>query len=130
MEVKRIELLKEYIQSNIAPILTDDKYISLLPNRVEIDTNNLEKELEVSLDENGKEHAPTWFEDVERLKLLVVRNIDLLSKEKQRKLIEILKYKKISTLHINPKGIIILTYQNLDFNKFDEEIISLTIQAI
>ena len=130
MDLHRLTLLKEYIIGKIAPILTDDKYFKYLPKNGLIDSRDFELALTLSENENREEPIPTWMQDANSSNLLVIRNIDLLNKEVQKKIVELLKYRKISTLELNPKVIIILTCKNLSYSTIDDEIISLTIQTI
>ena len=130
MDLNRIDLLKEYINGNYAPILTEDKYVSILPEHGNIDVNNIENEVNVTIDGNGNQVIPKWIEEVNKTKILLIRNIDFVSKEKQRYLVEVLKSKKISNIELDKNVIIILTCQNMDLTKIDEEVISLSIQTI
>lgn len=130
MNLNRIALLREYINGNYAPILTEDVYESILPEYGQIDINNIENDLNILIDNSGNEKIPEWINKANETKLLVIRHIDLLAKEKQKLLIELLKSKKVGNIELNKDVIIIATCEILDLTKIDEEIISLTIQTI
>ena len=104
------ELLKNYIISNVAPILTNFD-VSKLPYAVVIPANISKSELCGHYD-NDSYVAPEWFKKLNAEKsLLVIDRIDTISKEEQLKFIELLESKQISTFKLPSNVVIILVYQ-------------------
>ena len=96
MQDKRKELIT-YISSNVGPILTDLIKSDDITKKVVIPSDIDKKELCGYYIED-KYTSPSWYNDLinNNIKILIIDNIDNISKEEQSKFIEILKYRKIS----------------------------------
>ena len=121
------EMLLSYIRANVTPILVD--FISgkdiddavLLPSNVDI------KEL------NGHYVGsdfmpPKWLNEIlsaKESKILVIDKIDAIEKEEQLKFCELLEYRKISTFELPKNCVIIVTANEINKDKINEEIFSL-----
>lgn len=125
MENKK-ELLINYIKANVAPILTNLLTKNDLPNLIiipsDISINNLTGYFDGVIFK-----IPSWYENIisNKNKILVIDNIDAISKSEQQKFIEILKYKKVGTLNLPDDTVIILTATNINKDTINEVIYSL-----
>ena len=123
----RKELLLSYIKANVAPILTDFISKNDIKNAVVLPANIDIKELNGHY-EGSDFLPPKWMSqilDTKFPRILLIDNIDTISKEKQLKFCELLEYRKISTFKLPKNTIIILTAQEINKDKINEEIFSL-----
>ena len=123
MNQDKKELLFSYIKVNIAPIIVDFISAQDIPNAVIIDAIN-------NPDLFGHFVGtlylpPEWFEKTNKNVILVIDNLDKISKEEQLKFKELLKYKKISTFNLPEDMRILVTVENKE--NLNEEIYSLLI---
>lgn len=121
------EMLLSYIRANVTPILVD--FISgkdiddavLLPSNVDI------KELNGHY--VGRDFMPPkWLNEIlsaKESKILVIDKIDAIEKEEQLKFCELLEYRKISTFELPKNCVIIVTANEINKDKINEEIFSL-----
>lgn len=129
MKDKR-DLLLTYINANIAPILVDfinakdiDGAI-LLPASVSNSLLNGYYEDEDFI-------PPKWLNEIlstNKTSVLIIDKIDTISKEEQMKFYELLKYKKISTFELPKDTVIIITAEEINEEKINEEIFSLVVR--
>lgn len=126
MESKK-ELLLSYIKTNVAPILVDFIFGQDLEDAVILPANIDKKEL------NGHYEAmnyvpPKWLNELLNKKnnpLLVIDQIDTIPKEEQKKFIELLKYRKVSTFDLPNNCRIIVTANKINEEMINEELFSL-----
>lgn len=119
MNENKYSLLKNYIKSNIAPILIDDIDYLELPNCVILSSKCSREELNGHY-ENVNFVPPKWYQDLlsfDRCSILIIDRIDLISKDEQTKFIEILKYRKVSTFELPKNTIIIVTAKESIINE-------------
>ena len=127
MNENKRELLKNYIKSNVAPILIDYVGNLELPNSVVLSSNCHKEEL------NGHYEKinfipPKWYQELlsfDGYSILIIDRIDSISKDEQTKFIEILKYRQLSTFEIPKNTVIILTAKEINENTINEELYSL-----
>lgn len=129
MKDKR-DLLLTYINANIASILVDfinakdiDGAI-LLPAGVSNSLLNGHYEGEDFI-------PPKWLNEIlstNKTSVLIIDKIDTISKEEQMKFYELLKYKKISTFELPKDTVIIITAEEINEEKINEEIFSLVVR--
>ncbi len=121
---EKMKMFKNYILSNVAPILIDFIDGNSIPNSVilpaDCNVNDLNGHYE-----NIDFVAPNWFNELNTKNLLVISNIDSISKEEQMKFVELLAYRKISTFELPKNTIIILTAKKISKETINEEIYSL-----
>lgn len=113
--MERIELIREYLDANVVPILITKLDISDMPNSIIINSNVNDSEL-VGHYEEFVFYPPKWMEHMYKSKdviVLVINNIDLISKKQQERFIEILKYRQVSTFDIPENYRILLTARNI-----------------
>lgn len=119
------EMLLAYIKTNVAPVLVPFMLASDFSDAIVLPANTMLTELNGHY-ENIEFVPPKWYNDLLNTKdnkYLIIDKIDTISKEKQKKFIEILKYRKISTFRLPSDCRIIITVNEVD--KVDKEILSL-----
>ena len=123
----KVDMLKNYLSVNVAPVLIDfasDIIISesiIIPASCEVQNLNGHYEKEDFV-------APKWYYDLvnsDNVKIIVIKDIDSISKEEQLKFKELLAYRQISTFKIPENTRIILTAKNISKETINEEIYSL-----
>lgn len=126
MENKK-EILLSYIKTNVAPILVDFISGKDLNDAVILPANVDVKELNGHYD--GTDFMPPkWLNEIltpNASKILVVDKIDTISKEDQLKFCELLEHRKISTFELPKSCVIIVTANEINKDKINEEIFSL-----
>jgi len=129
MENKK-ELLKSYIQANIAPILVNVISGKDIPSAIVIPADINKIELNGHYEEVNY-IPPRWYNEIvatNNYKVLVIDLIDSISKEEQLKFVELLKYRKVSTFELPKDCVIIVTANEINKEKISEEIYSLVVQ--
>lgn len=121
------ELLFSYIKANVAPILVDFITSKDVKNAIvlpaSISSNNLN-----GYYEETEFLPPQWLREIlnsKDAKILVIDNIDSISKEEQLKFSELLEHRKISTFNLPDNCVIIVTAKNINKDTINEEIFSL-----
>ena len=129
MENKK-ELLKSYIQANVAPILVNVISGKDIPSAIVIPADINAIELNGYYD--GVNYMPPrWYNELvtnNNYKVLVIDLIDSISKEEQLKFVELLEYRKISTFELPKECVIIVTAKEINKDTISEEIYSLVAQ--
>lgn len=126
MEDKK-EILLSYIKSNVAPILVDFIFDNDLNGAVVVPANVDVKELNGHYD-GANFLPPIWLNEILSTnvsRILVIDKIDSISKEEQLKFCELLEYRKISTFELPKSCVIIVTANEINKDKINEEIFSL-----
>lgn len=129
MENKK-ELLKSYIQANIAPILVNVISGKDIPSAIVIPADINKIELNGHYEEVNY-IPPRWYNELvtnNNYKVLVIDLIDSISKEEQLKFVELLEYRKVSTFELPKDCVIIVTANEINKEKISEEIYSLVVQ--
>lgn len=129
MNKEQVDLLGEYIKAGTSAILIEEIPESIIEKgATTIEANCTKDELNGGYD-NLEYKAPEWYNQlVESAKLhtpiLVIKNINKVQEDEQRKFLEILKYKKAYVNKLPENCRIFATYSNLEDNPIDEEIYS------
>lgn len=121
------EILLSYIKANVAPILVDFIFGNDLEGAVILPANVDIKELNGHYD-GADFMPPKWLNEIlstNASRILVIDKIDMISKEEQLKFCELLEYKKISTFELPKSCVIIVTANEINKDKINEEIFSL-----
>lgn len=111
---EKLEILKSYIDLNIAPILIEDIDINILnPYAVRIPASISITELNGHF-ENKIFLPPKWFNELEAKSknsacILIIDNLSSLPIKEQIKFVDILKYKKTGTINLPQNCVIIIT---------------------
>ena len=121
------ELILSYIKANVSPILVDFLSGSELENAIVLPANIDVSELNGHYE--GTEFVPPkWYNDLtgdnENI-ILVIDKIDTIPKEEQKKFIELLEYRQVSTFELPTEYVLIVTANNINKDVIDEEIFSL-----
>ena len=123
----RKELLLSYIKTNVAPILVDFIFGQDLEDAVILPATIDRKELNGHYEEMNYV-PPKWLNELLNKKnnpLLVIDQIDTIPKEEQKKFIELLKYRKVSTFDLPNNCRIIVTANKINEETINEEVFSL-----
>ncbi len=123
----RKEILLSYIKTNIAPILVDFIFGQDLEDAVILPATIDRKELNGHYEEMNYV-PPKWLNELLNKKnnpLLVIDQIDIIPKEEQKKFIELLKYRKVSTFDLPNNCRIIVTANKINEEMINEEVFSL-----
>lgn len=126
MEDKK-EMLLSYIKSNVAPILVDFISGQDLKGAIVLPANIDAKELNGHYD-GADFMPPKWLNEIlstNANRILVIDKIDTISKDEQLKFCELLEYRKISTFNLPESCVIIVTANEINKYKINEEIFSL-----
>ena len=121
------ELLISYIRANVAPILVDFISGNDISGAVVLPANVDLKELNGHYD-GADFMPPKWLNEIlstNASRILVIDKIDSISKEEQLKFCELLEHRKISTFELSKSCIIIVTANEINKDKINEEIFSL-----
>lgn len=126
--------MEEYIVSGNKPILLEENLkLDKLKYSVILDANCDRKKLRCE-NKRFKVVPPSWFTEItlnsrNKRSLLIVNNLNCVSKKEQRKFYELLKYKKIEFLNLPENCTILITCKNLKENQLDKKIDSLLIHV-
>lgn len=123
------ELLREYIKSNVAPILLD-KSVLIDTTNLTVLKANCNIELLCGHYEGIRFVPPKWYVDLkekenEKYNFLIIEDLASVNKEEQRKFIEILKYRQVGIFKLPENCVILLTSEEINKNVIDKEIYSL-----
>lgn len=129
MTINKKEMLLSYIRVNVAPILVDFLFGKDLPYATILPANLDIKELNGHY-ENTEYLPPRWLNELQQNSnnLLVIDQIDTISKQEQLKFYELLNYRKISTFALPSECRIIITATKINKDKINEKIYSLVAQ--
>lgn len=126
MENKK-EMFLSYIRANVAPILVDFMSGEDLQGAIVLPANIDAKELNGHYDQ-ANFVPPTWLNEIlstNASRILVIDKIDTIEKEEQLKFCELLEHRKIATFELPKSCVIIVTANEINKNKINEEIFSL-----
>lgn len=127
---ERKELLMSYIKANIAPILVDFISKEDVKGSVVIPANIDNNKLNGHYDDTYF-MPPKWLSKITQTnesKFLIIDKIDTISKEEQLKFCELLEHRKISTFELPKSCVILVTANEINKDKINEEIYSLVVQ--
>lgn len=117
---ERMNILNAYMSANVAPILEGFIFGSDIPNSVIIDAK-------ISLDDLYNDGDNSWFKSLGERKILVIDNLDSISKDEQVKFMELFKYRKIGSMFLQDDVVIIVTAKRIDRDRINEAIYSLVV---
>ena len=107
-----LDLIKTYLDNYSGPILISDSYYNDLSNLgVTINANCSLDLLNGYYDDNNNFVAPSWLNELNEKRLLIIRNIDSIPVNEQVKFKEIIKDNKVNEFVLN-KSIVLITYGN------------------
>lgn len=129
MNKEQVDLLGEYIKANKTPILIREIPESIIKKgAVVINSDCSSLELMGHYD-NLEYVAPEWYDKLmesskNHTPVLIIKDINKVSEEEQRKFIELLKYKKVYIHKIPENCMIFVTYSDSEVNPIEEEVYS------
>lgn len=123
MNSKKLELLNTYIKANVAPILIEKVPKEVFEHHAVILQATIDKSLLNGHYEGVNYLPPDWFTELESKDILIIDHLSDISREEQKKFIELLKYRKISTFDLPKRCVILITCENT--SNISEEIYSL-----
>lgn len=129
MNKEQIDLLGEYIKAGKTAILVEEIPESVIQKgAVVIDANCSNSELMGHFD-NLEFVTPKWYDELiesgkTHTPVLIIKDINKVPEEEQRKFIELLKYRKIYIHKIPENCMIFVTYSDLKENPIEEEVYS------
>ena len=128
MNQEQLKILNEYIKMGIFPILLEDISASTIQGATILKAD-CDDVLLSGHYENICYVPPKWYIELSKqdAPILVIDNINKISKEEQRKFVEILKYKKVSTFQLPSNCMIFVTCYNLKEYPLDEDVYSLMV---
>lgn len=130
MNQDRLNMINEYINNNVSPLLIDGITASNnIPNSVVLKAN-CEIELLSGHYEGIEFMPPQWYNDLMvkkdlRTNVLVIDGLTNIPINEQFKFVEILKYRKISTFELPKNCAIVITCDEVSKEKISPEIYSL-----
>lgn len=127
--ISKKEFFTTYIKANVAPILVNFISGKDISNAIIIPSDVDSKELNGHYD--GTDFMPPkWYSELfyNNHKILIIDLIDSIDKEEQIKFIELLKYRKVSIFELPIDCVIIVTANEVNKDKINEEIYSLVVQ--
>ena len=121
---ERLKMLYEYIKANVSPILIENVNKNIFLEDAVIIDAKCDRTLLDGHYEKDKYLPPSWYNELEG-KILIIDNIDSISKYEQMKFYEILKYRKVSVFELPKNCVIIVTCTNINEDRINENIYSL-----
>ncbi len=126
---EQVDLLGEYIKARKATVLIEEIPESIIQRGAVVINSDCSNEELMGHFDNLEYVAPEWYNKLmESSKLhipvLIIKDINKIPEEEQRKFIELLKYKKSYINKLPENSIIFATYSNLKENPINEEVYS------
>lgn len=129
MNKEQVDLLGEYIKTGTSVVLIEEIPENVIKKgAVVLDAACSNKELMGNF-ENLEFKAPEWYTNLtesakEHTPVLIIKDINKIPEEEQRKFIELFKYKKVYVNKLPENCKIFVTYSNLEENPIEEELYS------
>lgn len=129
MNKEQIDLLGEYIKAGTSAILTEEiPENAIKKGAIILDADCSKAEL-MGHYENLEFIAPEWYKKLmdsskEHTPVLIIKDINKIPEEEQRKFIELFKYRKVYVYKLPENCMIFATYSNLEERPIQEELYS------
>ena len=129
MNKEQVDLLGEYIKAGKLAVLIEEIPESVIEKGAIVINSDCSSSELMGYFDNLEYVAPEWYDKLmESSKIhtpvLIIKDINKVPEEEQRKFIELLKYKKVYVNKIPENCMIFVTYSNLKENPIDEEVYS------
>lgn len=133
MNKEQVDLLGEYIKAGKTAILIEEIPESVIEKGAIVINSDCSNSELMGHYENLEYIAPEWYNKlIESSKthtpVLIIKDINKIPEEEQRKFIELLKYKKVYVHKIPENCMIFVTYSKLKENPIEEEVYSFMAQ--
>lgn len=129
MNKEQVDLLGEYIKAEKSIILIEEIPESAIQKGAVVLNANCSNSELMGHYENLEYKIPEWYNKLvasskEHTPILIIKDINKIPEEEQRKFIELFKYRKIYIHKIPENCRIFVTYSNLETNLIEEELYS------
>ena len=129
MNKEQVDLLGEYIKAGKSAVLIEEIPESIIEKGAIVINSDCSSSELMGYFDNLEYIVPEWYNKlIESSKIhtpvLIIKDINKVSEEEQRKFIELLKYKKVYVNKIPENCMIFVTYSNLKENPIEEEVYS------
>ena len=129
MNKEQVDLLGEYIKAGKLAVLIEELPESVIEKGAIVINSDCSSSELMGYFDNLEYIVPEWYNKLmESSKIhtpvLIIKDINKVSEEEQRKFIELLKYKKVYVHKIPENCMIFVTYSDLKENPIEEEVYS------
>lgn len=129
MNKEQVDLLGEYIKAGKSAVLIEKIPDSVIKKGAIVINSDCSSSELMGYFDNLEYVAPEWYDKLlESSKIhtpvLIIKDINKVPEEEQRKFIELLKYKKVYVNKIPENCMIFVTYSDLKENPIEEEVYS------
>lgn len=131
MNKEQVDLLGEYIKAGKSAVLIEELPESVIEKGAIVINSDCSSSELMGYFDNLEYIVPEWYNKLmESSKIhtpvLIIKDINKVPEEEQRKFIELLKYKKVYVNKIPENCMIFVTYSDLKENPIEEEVYSFT----
>ena len=129
MNKEQVDLLGEYIKAGTSVILIEEIPENAIKKGAVVLEADCSKAELMGHYENLEFIAPEWYKKLmdsskEHTPVLIIKDINKISEEEQRKFIELFKYRKVYVHKLPENCMIFATYSNLEERPIQEELYS------
>ena len=129
MNKEQVDLLGEYIKAGKSAVLIEEIPESVIEKGAIVINSDCSNSELMGYYNNFEYVAPEWYKKLKdssklHTPVLIIKDINKVPEEEQRKFIELLKYKKVYVHKIPDNCMIFVTYSNLKENPIEEEVYS------
>ena len=129
MNKEQVDLLGEYIKAGKSAVLIEKIPENVIEKGAIVINSDCSSSELMGYFDNLEYIVPEWYNKlIESSKIhtpvLIIKDINKVPEEEQRKFIELLKYKKVYVNKIPENCMIFVTYSNLKENPIEEEVYS------
>ena len=129
MNKEQVDLLGEYIKAGKSAVLIEELRESVIEKGAIVINSDCSSSELMGYFDNLEYIVPEWYNKLmESSKIhtpvLIIKDINKVPEEEQRKFIELLKYKKVYVNKIPENCMIFVTYSDLKENPIEEEVYS------
>lgn len=129
MNKEQVDLLGEYIKAGTSAILIEEIPENAIKKGAVVLEADCSKAELMGHYENLEFIAPKWYKKLmdsskEHTPVLIIKDINKIPEEEQKKFIELFKYRKVYVHKLPENCMIIATYSNLEERPIQEELYS------
>ena len=129
MNKEQVDLLGEYIKAGTSAILIEEIPENAIKKGAVVLEADCSKAELMGHYENLEFIAPEWYKKLmdsskEHTPVLIIKDINKIPEEEQRKFIELFKYRKVYVHKLPENCMIFATYSNLEERSIQEELYS------
>lgn len=129
MNKEQVDLLGEYIKVGKSAVLIEEIPKSVIEKGAIVINSNCSNSELMGHYNNLEYVAPEWYDKLIvsskfHTPVLIIKDINKVPEEEQRRFIELFKYKKVYVNKIPENCMIFVTYSDLKENPIDEEVYS------